>query len=152
METNSHIKMAALAFLFIIALYVFFVYSNLQSTFVQDIANNSKVMEEGFANQSVIEGFEDSGRDAKKVLENVETLVNQLDDSLHITKYRKDYEELVNKSDDLFELLKIHLLTGLKDIDLKKNIHDAVKIAHNLSVYEKTKPALESCLNYIEGK
>ena len=49
METNSHIKMAALAFAFIVCVYVFFVYSNLQSTYVQDIANNSEVQEEGFS-------------------------------------------------------------------------------------------------------
>ena len=152
MEMNTNIKMAALVFIFIVALYVFFVASNLEATFVQDIANNSEVKEEGFENNAVIEGFEDNGRDAKKVVENLEDLVNQIDDSLHIKKYRKEYEDMITKSDELFDLLKIQVLTGLKDVDLNKSSDGAIKIARVLNMYDKTKPSLESCLNYIDGK
>ena len=161
METNSHIKMAALAFLFIVALYIFFVYSNLQSTFVQDIANNSEVKEEGFnvpiitegfKNERVVEGFNDSGSNTKEALETLETLVNQFDDSLNIKKYRKEYEELINKADDLFDLLKIQALTDLEKVDLKKNPRNALMTSMTLAMYDGAKPALESCLNFIDSK
>lgn len=162
METNSHIKMAALAFLFIVAIYVFFVYSNLQSTYVQDIANNSEVYEEGFnspevtegfQNENVVEGFKGaSGRDVKRVVEKLETAINQYDDSMRISKYRKEYEELISKSDELFELVKLRVLLDIKDVDFKKNPMQAANIAWIMSVISETKPSLESLLNYIESK
>jgi hypothetical protein len=163
METNTNIKMAALAFFFIVALYVFFVASNLESTFVQDIANNSEVKEEGFnlvkglaegfENNTVIEGFEDSGRDAKKVVENIEDMVNQLDDSLNIRKYRKEYEDMITKTDELLDLAKINIVAEtLKEGDIKKNSNLPVHMAYMLSMFAFAKPSLESCLEYINGK
>jgi hypothetical protein len=163
METNTNIKMAALAFLFIVALYVFFVASNLEATFVQDIANNSEVKEEGFnlvnglkegfENKPVVEGFEDNGRDAKKVVENIEDMVNQLDDSLHIKKYRKEYEDMITKTDELLDLAKISTVAEqLKKGDIKKNPHLPMHIAYQLCMYAFAKPSLESCLNYIDSK
>lgn len=163
METNTNIKMAALAFLFIVALYVFFVASNLEATFVQDIANNSEVKEEGFnlvnglkerfENKPVIEGFEDNGRDAKKVVENIEDMVNQLDDSLHVRKYRKEYEDMITKADELLDLAKIELVAEtLKKGDIKKNPNLPMGLAYQLCMFSFAKPSLESALNYIDSK
>lgn len=161
METNSHIKMAALVFAFIVCVYVFFVYSNLQSTYVQDIANNSEVQEEGFSvpevtegfqNETVVEGFEGSGRNAKRTVQRVEGAINQIDDMLHIEKYRKDYEELISKADDLFELGKLRMLVSIGEMDLRKDPMRAMQIAWILSMMGDTKPALESLQSYIDSK
>jgi len=161
METNSHIKMAALAFLFIIAIYVFFVYSNLQSTYVQDIANNSEVQEEGFSkleategfqNETVVEGFEGSGRNTKRTVQRVEAAINRIDDMLHVEKYRKDYEELISKADDLFELTKLKMLLQLNKMDLKKDPFRSFQVAWGLSMISDSRAALESLQSYIDSK
>lgn len=161
METNSHIKMAALVFAFIVSVYVFFVYSNLQSTYVQDIANNSEVQEEGFSvpevtegfqNETVVEGFEGSGRNTKRTVQRVEAAINRIDDMLHIEKYRKDYEELISKAYDLFELGKLRMLVSLNDKDLKKDPFQAMQVAWVLSMMGDTKPALESLQSYLDSK
>ena len=161
METNSHIKMAALAFAFIVCVYVFFVYSNLQSTYVQDIANNSEVQEEGFSvpevtegfqNETVVEGFEGGGRNARRTVQRVEGAINEIDDMLHIEKYRKDYEELISKADDLFELGKLRMLVSIGEMDLRKDPMRAMQVGWYLSMMADTKPALESLQSYIDSK
>ena len=170
METNSHIKMAALAFAFIVCVYVFFVYSNLQSTYVQDIANNSEVQEEGFSvpevtegfsvpevtegfqNETVVEGFEGGGRNARRTVQRVEGAINEIDDMLHIEKYRKDYEELISKADDLFELGKLRMLVSIGEMDLRKDPMRAMQIAWALGMMGDAKPALESLQSYLDSK
>jgi len=139
---NTLLKLIAIFILTMLVLYVFFTKQNLQAFFVHDIANNSSVGPEG---------FEDRGSNMKEVVDNVESLVNQLDDSLHVKKYRKEYEDTVTKTDELFELMKIETLTQLKDV--KDGETDKImKIAEDLAAYQGTKDALEGCLNYIDGK
>ena len=161
METNSHIKMAALVFAFIVCVYVFFVYSNLQSTYVQDIANNSEVQEEGFSvpevtegfqNETVVEGFEGGGRNARRTVQRVEGAINEIDDMLHIEKYRKDYEELISKADELFELGKLRVLVSIGEMDLRKDPMRAMQVGWYLSMMSDAKPALESLQSYIDSK
>ena len=104
---NSELKLLAVISLTIIVLYMFFTSKNLQAVYVQDIANGSRVGQEG---------FEDRGSDVKEINEKLEGAINQMDDSLHIKKYRKEYEELISKADDYFELAKVDTLTEFDDI------------------------------------
>ena len=128
---------------------------------MQDIANNSEVREEGFSvpevtegfqNETVVEGFEGSGRNAKRTVQRVEAAINRIDDMLHIEKYRKDYEELISKADDLFELSKLRMLLSIGDKDLKKDPFRAIEVGWVLSMVGDTKPALESLQSYLDSK
>ena len=77
---------------------------------------------------------------------------SQIDDMLHIEKYRKDYEELISKADDLFELGKLRMLVSIGEMDLRKDPMRAMQIAWILSMMGDTKPALESLQSYIDSK
>ena len=107
---------------------------------------------EGFQNETVVEGFEGSGRNAKRTVARVEAAINRIDDMLHIEKYRKDYEELISKAYDLFELGKLRMLVSLNDKDLKKDPFQAMQVAWVLSMMGDTKPALESLQSYLDSK
>ena len=128
---------------------------------MQDIANNSEVQEEGFSvpevterfqNETVVEGFEGSGRNTKRTVQRVEAAINRIDDLLHVEKYRKDYEELISKADDLFELSKLRLLLELNKVDLKEDPFRAMQTAWVLSATGDSRSALESLQSYIKRK
>lgn len=139
---HSQLKLLAIFILVVLVMYSFFTSMNLESTFVHHIANSSSVGPEG---------FEDRGGKVVVVNENLETLVNQMDDSLNIKKYRKEYETAVSHSNELFELLKINTLTNLGEI--KNDESDKlVTVAQDLNTFHSTKEALEGCLNYLDGK
>ena len=139
---KSQLSLSVLFLMVCIGMYWFFNYQKLQSTFVHEISNNSEIG---------VEGFEDRGSGAPELVDNLETLVNQIDDALLIKKYRSDYEKSVAKADQLFELLKIDTMMKLKDIDMEDK-EGVRKVAEEMSVYENAKESLEGILNYIDGK
>jgi hypothetical protein len=139
---NSELKIFAVISLTIVVLYMFFTSKNLQAVYVQDIANGSHVGQEG---------FEDRGSEVKKINERLEGAINQLDDSLHIKKYRKEYEELITKADDFFEIAKIQALTSFDDMK-KVDQNKGTGIAMSLFLYNETKEALDSCMNFIDSR
>lgn len=139
---NSELKILAVISLTIVVLYMFFTSKNLQAIYVQDIANGSRVGQEG---------FEDKGSDVKEINEKLEGAINQMDDSLHIKKYRKEYEDLISKADDYFELAKVDTLTNFDDIK-KVDQNKGTEIAMKLFLYNESKEALDSCMNYIDSK
>lgn len=139
---NENLKLLAIVVLTILVGYAFFNYKNLESTYVQSLSNNSEL---------TVEGFEDRGNAAPEVAEKLETLVNQIDDSLLVTKYRKDYEKAILKADDLFELLKIDSLHKLGAVKYGED-EKFKEIAEEMAMFQNAKAGLGGALDYIDGK
>lgn len=144
---ETELKIFAIIVLFVLLLYVFFVSNNLESTFDQNLANNSDVGQEGFKGESK----NNSIRNVKGVVENVQSLVDALDDDLRVNKYRKEYEEVVTNAEELFELCRVSQLTNLKDISSKDldKVSDIAKVITDLG---GSIESLDGCRNYIDGK
>ena len=144
---ETELKIFAIIVLFVLLLYVFFVSNNLESTFDQNLANNSDVGQEWFKGESK----NNSIRNVKGVVENVQSLVDALDDDLRVNKYRKEYEEVVTNAEELFELCRVSQLTNLKDISSKDldKVSDIAKVITDLGGGIES---LGGCRNYIDGK
>lgn len=140
---SDNVKILLLFAFFIVVIYIYFISNNLEATFLQDIANNSMVEQEG---------FEGGGRQTKNVVEHVESILDKLDDELRVNRYRKDYEDLLDNSEELFELIRLKSLTGLIDVDAN-NIHNALHLVGlPLYFYEGALESIKNCRNYIDGK
>jgi len=131
----------------IVVLYLVFNYLDLEAVYVNDILNNSTLGVEGFSSGS--DGHSPS--DIPKLANDLETLANKIDDSLQVQKYRKDYEKLIIKSDELFELLKLDVLADLKDVKVGDDKR-IVATAEKIQLFEDARKSLESALNYIDSK
>ena len=145
METILKLSMLFIAI--IVVIYLLFKYLDLEAVYVNDILNNSTLGVEGFASGG--DGYSPS--DIPKLAEDVETLVNKIDDSLQVQKYRKDYEKLIIKSDELFELLKLDVLADLKDVKVGDDKR-IVAAAEKIQLFEDARKSLESALTYIDSK
>lgn len=142
------LKISLIFIAVIIVLYLVFSYLDLEAVYVNDILNNSAIGVEGF------EGFGSSGTspsDVPKLASDVKILANKIEDSLQVSKYRKDYEDLIQKSDELFELLKLDALAELKNVKMSddKRIDDT---AEKIRLFEEARKSLESALDYIDTK
>ena len=127
-----------------IMLYLVFNYLNLEAVYVNDILNNGVVGQEGFSNGA-------GASDVPQLSEDVETLTNKVEDELQITKYRKDYENLLIKSDQLFELLKLDALAELKNVKAGDDKR-IVAAAEKIRLFEDARKSLDSALNYLDSK
>lgn len=131
-----------------LVLYLVFSYLELEAVYVNDILNNSTLGVEGFAGMG---GDDTSASDVPKLASNVETLTNKVEDSLQVSKYRKDYEKLIIKSDELFELLKLDALAEMKNVKMDDDKR-IVETAEKIRLFEEARKSLESALNYIDTK
>ena len=131
-----------------LVLYLVFSYLELEAVYVNDILNNSTLGVEGFAGMG---GDGTSSSDVPKLASNVETLTNKVEDSLQVSKYRKDYEKLIIKSDELFELLKLDALAEMKNVKMDDDKR-IVETAEKIRLFEEARKSLESALNYIDTK
>lgn len=138
---SDNIKILLLFVFFIVIIYIYFISNNLESTFLNDIANNSTVQQEGF----------EAGSSVKNIVEHVESVVNKLDDELRVTKYRQDYEELIDNAEELYELCRVKSLTNLNNVNAN-DISSAVPIAKQLYYFNGTIESIENCKNYVDGK
>jgi hypothetical protein len=136
------VRIAILFAVAMLVLYCIFNYLDLQAVYMSDVLNNSAVG---------LEGFTGSASDVPKLAQDIETLVNKVEDSLQVVKYRKDYEKLIIKCDELFELIKLDTLAELQNI----NSDDDKKVAETaerIQSLEDARKSLESSLNYIDTK
>ena len=140
METILKISLLFIAV--IMVLYVVFNYLDLEAVYVNDILNNRTIG---------VEGFTGTPSNVPKLASDVETLANKVEDTLQVPKYRKDYEKLIIKTDELFELLKLDAIAEMKNVrmDDDKRI---VESAEKIRLFEEARKSLESALNYIDTK
>lgn len=143
MQTILKISLIFIAVMLV--LYLVFSYLDLEAVYVNDILNNSTLGVEGFG------GSGTSPSDVPKLSANVETLTNKVEDSLQVKKYRKDYEKLIVKSDELFELLKLDALAEMKNVKMDDDKR-IVAAAEKIRLFEEARKSLESALNYIDTK
>ena len=146
MQTILKISLIFIAVMLV--LYLVFSYLELEAVYVNDILNNSTLGVEGFA------GLGSAGAnpsDVPKLASDVETLANKVEDSLQISKYRKDYEKLIVSSDELFELLKLDALAEMKNVKMDDDKR-IVAVAEKIRLFEEARKSLESALNYIDTK
>jgi hypothetical protein len=142
------LKISLIFIVVILFLYFVFNYLDLEAVYVNDILNNSTLGVEGFSG-SGSDG--DSPSDVPKLAGDVETLANKMDDSLQVKKYRKDYEKLIVKADEMFELLKLDALAELKEVKMSDDKR-IVAVAEKIQLFEVARKSLESALNYIDTK
>ena len=146
MQTILKISLIFIAVMLV--LYLVFSYLDLEAVYVNDILNNSTLGVEGFA------GFGADGTspsDVPKLATDVETLANKMDDSLQVKKYRKDYEKLIIKADEMFELLKLDALADLRNVKMDDDKR-IVATAEKIRLFEHARKSLESALTYIDTK
>jgi len=143
MQTILKISLIFIAVMLV--LYLVFSYLDLEAVYVNDILNNSTLGVEGFG------GAGTSPSDVPKLAADVETLTNKVEDSLQVAKYRKDYEKLIVKSDELFELLKLDALAEMKNVKMDDDKR-IVATAEKIRLFEEARKSLESALNYIDTK
>ena len=141
MQTILKISLIFIAVMLV--LYIVFSYLDLEAVYVNDILNNSTLGVEGFVNGSP--------SDVPKLASDVKTLTNTIEDTLQVTKYRKDYEDLIIKSDELFELLKLDALADMKNVKMEDDKR-IVESAEKIRLFEEARKSLESALNYIDTK
>ena len=141
MQTILKISLIFIAVMLV--LYLVFSYLDLEAVYVNDILNNSTLGVEGFVGTSP--------SDIPKMAADVETLANKVEDSLQVTKYRKDYEKLIVKSDELFDLLKLDALAEMKNVKMDDDKR-IVAVAEKIRLFEEARKSLESALNYIDTK
>jgi len=136
------LKISLLFIAVIMVLYLVFNYLDLEAVYVNDILNNSTIG---------VEGFTGTPSNVPKLASDVETLANKVEDTLQVPKYRKDYEKLIIKTDELFELLKLDAIAEMKNVrmDDDKRI---VESAEKIRLFEEARKSLESALNYIDTK
>ena len=137
------LKISLLFIAVMLVLYLVFTYLDLEAVYVNDILNNSTLGVEGFVNGSP--------SDVPKLASDVKTLTNKIEDTLQVTKYRKDYEDLIIKSDELFELLKLDALADMKNVKMDDDKR-IVESAEKIRLFEEARKSLESALNYIDTK
>jgi len=143
MQTILKISLVFIAVMLV--LYLVFSYLDLEAVYVNDILNNSTLGIEGFG------GAGSRPSDVPKLAADVETLSNKVEDSLQVAKYRKDYEKLIVKSDELFELLKLDALAEMKNVKMDDDKR-IVAAAEKIRLFEEARKSLESALNYIDTK
>ena len=136
------LKISLLFIAVILVLYLVFNYLDLEAVYVNDILNNSTIG---------MEGFTGTASNVPKLANDVETLTNKVEDSLQVRKYRKDYENLIIKSDELFELLKLDALADMKDVKMDDDKR-IVESAEKIRLFEEARKSLESALSYIDTK
>ena len=141
MQTILKISLIFIAVMLV--LYIVFSYLDLEAVYVNDILNNSTLGVEGFVNGSP--------SDVPKLASDVKTLTNKIEDTLQVTKYRKDYEDLIIKSDELFELLKLDALADMKNVKMEDDKR-IVESAEKIRLFEDARKSHESALNYIDTK
>lgn len=136
------LKISLLFIAVILVLYLVFNYLDLEAVYVNDILNNSTLG---------VEGFTVTPSNVPKLASDIETLTNKVEDSLQLPKYRKDYEKLIIKADELFELLKLDAIADMKDVkmDDDKRIMES---AEKIRLFEEARKSLESALGYIDSK
>jgi len=141
MQTILKISLIFIAVMLV--LYLVFSYLDLEAVYVNDILNNSTLGVEGFSSASP--------SDIPKLATDVETLANKMEDTLQVNKYRKDYEKLIVKSDELFELLKLDALAEMKNVKMDDD-KSIVAAAEKIRLFEEGRKSLESALSYIDTK
>lgn len=141
MQTILKISLIFIAVMLV--LYIVFSYLDLEAVYVNDILNNSTLGVEGFVNGSP--------SDVPKLASDVKTLTNKIEDTLQVAKYRKDYEDLIIKSDELFELLKLDALADMKNVKMNDDKR-IMESAEKIRLFEEARKSLESVLNYIDTK
>lgn len=136
------LKISLLFIAVILVLYLVFNYLDLEAVYVNDILNNSTLG---------VEGFTVTPSNVPKLASDIETLTNKVEDSLQVPKYRKDYEKLIIKTDELFELLKLDAIAEMKNVrmDDDKRIMES---AEKIRLFEEARKSLESALGYIDTK
>ncbi len=136
------LKISLLFIAVMLVLYLVFTYLDLEAVYVNDILNNSTLG---------VEGFIGTPSNAPKLATDIETLTNKIEDSLQVTKYRKDYEKLLVKTDELFELLKLDALAEMKNVKMDDDKR-IVETAEKIRLFEEARKSLESALAYIDTK
>jgi len=136
------LKISLLFIAVILVLYIVFSYLDLEAVYVNDILNNSTLG---------VEGFTGSPSNVPKLASDIETLTNKIEDSLQVTKYRKDYEKLLVKTDELFELLKLDALAEMKNVKMDDDKR-IVETAEKIRLFEEARKSLESAMTYIDTK
>ena len=136
------LKISLLFIAVMLVLYLVFTYLDLEAVYVNDILNNSTLG---------VEGFTGTPSNAPKLADDIETLTNKIEDSLQVTKYRKDYEKLLVKTDELFELLKLDALAEMKNVKMDDDKR-IVETAEKIRLFEEARKSLESALAYIDTK
>jgi hypothetical protein len=136
------LKISLLFIAVILVLYIVFNYLDLEAVYVNDILNNSTLG---------VEGFTGSPSNVPKLASDIETLTNKIEDSLQVTKYRKDYEKLLVKTDELFELLKLDALAEMKNVKMDDDKR-IVETAEKIRLFEEARKSLESAMTYIDTK
>ena len=136
------LKISLLFIAVMLVLYLVFTYLDLEAVYVNDILNNSTLG---------VEGFTGTPSNAPKLAADIETLTNKIEDSLQVTKYRKDYEKLLVKTDELFELLKLDALAEMKNVKMDDDKR-IVETAEKIHLFEEARKSLESAMTYIDTK
>jgi len=96
-------------------------------------------------------GGKGGGGEVNKVVDTVQSLVDQLDDDLRINKYRKEYDKVVTTAEELFELCRLSQLTKLKDTS-SKDLDKVASIAKVLNDLGGGIDSLDGIKTYIDGK
>jgi hypothetical protein len=136
------LKISLLFIAVMLVLYLVFTYLDLEAVYVNDILNNSTLG---------VEGFTGTPSNAPKLADDIETLTNKIEDSLQVPKYRKDYEKLLVKTDELFELLKLDALAEMKNVKMDDDKR-IVETAEKIRLFEEARKSLESAMAYIDTK
>ena len=136
------LKISLLFIAVMLVLYLVFTCLDLEAVYVNDILNNSTLG---------VEGFTGTPSNAPKLADDIETLTNKIEDSLQVPKYRKDYEKLLVKTDELFELLKLDALAEMKNVKMDDDKR-IVETAEKIRLFEEARKSLESALAYIDTK
>ena len=136
------LKISLLFIAVIMVLYLVFNYLDLEAVYVNDILNNSTLG---------VEGFTVTPSNVPKLASDIETLTNKVEDSLQVHKYRKDYEKLIIKTDELFELLKLDTIADMKDVRMEDDKR-IMESAEKIRLFEEARKSLESALSYIDTK
>ena len=97
----------------------------------------------------VVEGFNADDKSVNKLNYNLSEKVTQLEDKLHISKYKDSYKQTLKYGGDYLEATKLSCLFDLKEIiknqdNTKKVLQESANLGRKLSALNKGAITLET--------
>ena len=122
--------------------YVFLVI--VTSTIVSYLGERSSA-----AAENGVEGFQGTDENIEALNDEMSEKVTNLDDSLHVTKYKKDYENTLVYGHDYFNAMKVSSLFDFSSIvknqnDKEKTVQSCIELAKKLSALHEGAAALRN--------
>lgn len=80
--------------------------------------------------------------------ENIKSKNTEITDKLIITKYRRDYENIIINMEDYISLLMLEITLNL---DMTNKTEEIIKTLNNLGTLKLSKDALNDMMKYLDG-